>query len=309
MTIGILMSGSKKDEGFTSVERLEQAVLARGAMCVRVHEPELVFSKNGTDMEVTCGNVDLKKIDVLIYRPNFVEEPGLHGHVLELLKEHGVCVLNGNADGVALSKNKLAQHVAFSRAGLPMPRWAIARDAAGARAAVERMGLPVVIKTAFGTHGTGVFFADSLETFLPIAEYLAVRDKNPMIIEEFVAETERKDLRVFIVGGKMVAAMERMARPGDVRANASIGGSSRTVELTTEEKTLALRVADVCVLEILGIDLLRTKQGPVVIEVNANPGFEALERTTGIDIAGAIVEEAIQTFSGSSAQREGLLRM
>lgn len=158
------------------------------------------------------------------------------------------------------------------------------------QAALE-LGFPVVLKTPFGTHGVGIFFSENAETLQPIVDYLAVSDKNPVVVEKFIADAGRSDLRVFIVGKRVVAAMQRTAPEGDIRANAALGGIGTRVDLTEKEVELALQVAQLFRLDIAGVDLLRGKDGSVVIEANANPGFKELERATGVDVVGAIIEE------------------
>lgn len=290
--IGILIALDPKNEGFTGVARFEEAGKKRGHEVERLYAPFFTFRHDGERVEVLYENVPFEKYDALVYRPNFIEEPSLHLHVPELLRRVGHRVLNG-APGVAETKNKLAQHVRFAEAGLPLPRWAIAKEQSRSLAAAQAIGFPVIVKTPFGTHGVGVFYADSPETFMPIVDYLAVSDGNPAIIEEFVAEAGRKDLRVFTLGDRVLAAMERTAKPGDVRANASNGGTGAPVELTEEERSLAVRAARLFGLDFAGVDLLRSKRGSLLIEVNANPGFAELERATGVDVAGAVLDAAV----------------
>lgn len=291
MKLGILIAKRSRDNAGTNIDRLEQAGRERGHEMVRIYEAAIRFSPSTDGIEAMYEDQSLRSFEALIYRPNFVEEPGLHAHTLELLAQCGVRVMNGQAQDIGVTKNKLLQHARFAAAGIPLPRWAITQDGRAARAAAEQIGFPLMIKTAFGMHGTGVFYAENWETFLPIAEYLSVRDNNPILLEECITYAERKDLRLFVVGGRIVAAMERAAREGDMRANASIGGTGRVVELTEEEKTLALKTAALFHLEILGIDILRSERGPLVIEVNANPGFETLEKVTSVNVAGAIIDE------------------
>ena len=123
------------------------------------------------------------------------------------------------------------------------------------------IGFPVMIKVAFGTHGKGVFLAENIETLSPIVDYLTIRDGNPVIIEEFVAEAGRKDLRAFVIGDQVIAAMERTARDGDVRANASLGGVGRPVTLTDEEQQIAVKATKAFDLDLAGVDLLRPLAG------------------------------------------------
>jgi ribosomal protein S6--L-glutamate ligase len=118
-----------------------------------------------------------------------------------------------------------------------------------------------------------------------------------MLIEEFIKEAENSDIRVFVVGGKVIAAMQRTARANDIRANTSIGGSGKFVELGSDEIELAIRVVQIAGLEIAGVDIIRSARGPLILEINANPGFKEIEKVTGIDIAGAIISYALTRIS------------
>jgi ribosomal protein S6--L-glutamate ligase len=228
-------------------------------------------------------------MDVIICRPNFIEEPSLRTYAPDLLAQAGYRVING---GVAImnGKNKITQHVLCSANGIPCPRWGIIQKSEDALAIAREIGFPVILKVAFGTHGKGVFFARDPETLQPIVEYLAVRDRNPIIVEEFIAEAGRKDLRAFLLGGEILTAMERAAPEGDVRANTSNGGIGTPIELSRAEADLAMRAAKLFSLDIAGVDIIRSNRGPLLLEVNANPGFKELERVTGMDVAGAIVD-------------------
>lgn len=290
MRLGILTSGRAKsfDEP-GALPPLVEAGQKRGHEVILIHEPELVIAENGDGRTITHLGQPLPQFDVILNRPGFVTEPSLHSVTTSALAAAGFKIINHSKLG-DVSKNKLAQHLILSQAGLPLPRWAIARRPIHAVAAGKMIGFPLMIKVAFGTHGKGVFLAENVETLSPIVDYLTIRDGNPVIIEEFIAEAEHKDLRAFVIGDAVVAAMERVARDGDVRANASLGGVGRPVELTDEEKQVAVKATKAFDLDIAGVDLLRSKRGPLLIEVNANPGFEELTRTTGIDVAGAIID-------------------
>ncbi len=290
MTIAILIFSEPKDEQPSSSQRLTDAAATLGHKTVVLYEPFLSFHSDGVgSLEVRHAGQILPPIDVIVARPNYIEEPGLHLSTFTLLAKAGYRIINGNATGVALSKNKLEQHTVFAETGIPMPSWVLARGARQIEQAAQQLGYPVVLKVAFGTHGKGVFFATSPETLAPIADYLDVRDKCPVIVERFVAEANATDVRVFVVGQTIVAAMERVARIGDIRANAAQGGEGRAVLLTAAEQDLALRAVAVSGLDVAGVDILRSHQGPLVIEINANPGFAELERVTGVDIAKAIM--------------------
>jgi ribosomal protein S6--L-glutamate ligase len=291
MRIGVLIFSLPKDELSAGAERLLEAAAQRDHELTRIYEPYLSFVETNKGIGVFYENLPLPNFDVIIPRPNFIEEPSLHTVTTDLLVRAGYRVLNKQPT-FSLSKNKLAQHARLTAAGIAMPRWAIARTPEAAWDAAQKIGLPIVIKTAFGTWGKGVFYADSSETFHPIVDYLNVRDGNPVIVEKFVAEANRKDLRVIVIGGKIIAAMERTAREGDIRANASIGGVGSKVALSEEEKQIAIAATASLELDIAGVDILRSNRGPLVIEVNSNPGLKEIERASGVDVAGAIIEFA-----------------
>ncbi|MBI2475205.1 RimK family alpha-L-glutamate ligase [Candidatus Uhrbacteria bacterium] len=288
MKIGILIFSDPALDNYTGVARLEETAQVLGHAVFRLYEPN--FSLCGD--ELLYDGKQMPDVDVIISRPNFIEEPSLHFYVVNTLIENGYKVLNGKPS-FAIAKNKIEQLCVFQKKGFPYPKSFITKNPESALKAAKQIGFPVVIKVAFGTIGKGVFYAPNQETFGPIVEYLAIRDRNPVIVQEFIKEADRKDLRVFIVGEKIVASMERCAPEGDVRANTSNGGTGTPVTLTDQEQKLAIQVATVFDLDIIGIDLIRSNRGPLVLEVNSNPGFSELERATGIDVAKAIIEFAV----------------
>lgn len=289
MRLGILTLTKSKSLETYSLVRLTEAGQARGHQVEIILETDVLIKKQGEMIEVTHSTIDLKTIDGFLVKPSFSEDPSLHAPTTELMRRAGFRLFNDLPLGT-LTKNKLTERVTLHDAGIMMPPWAIARSSEQAEASAKAIGFPIIIKVGFGSHGKGVFYADDMRTLSPIADYLLIRDKNPIVLERFIEEADHKDLRLFILGDQVIAAMERHARAEDVRANASLGGVGHTVELTNEEKTIAIKAAKAFGLSIAGVDLLRSKNGPLVMEVNANPGFEELERTTGVDVAGAIID-------------------
>lgn len=296
MIIGILIFSEPKFEQFTGVDRLSEEAQKLGHTVIHFYEP--FFNVSGKT--IWYEGKPLPEIDVMIARPNFIEEPGLHAHVVRTLLQNGYRVINGLLSYGSV-KNKIEQIQEFDRFDIPHPQTIISKQPVFAKEAAELVGFPLIVKVAFGTVGSGVFFANSIETFQPIVDYLQIRDRNPILIQSFIAEAERKDLRVFVVGDEMVAAMERTAPTGDVRANTSHGGTGSKVVLSEQEKTLALEVARAFQLEIAGVDLIRSKNGPLVLEVNANPGFKELENATGMNVAEAIIRYAVSTTQPASS--------
>lgn len=293
MKIGILVYSQPK-EGHqptnTNLLRLMEAAEAQGHEAEVIYEALLSFHEH-EELEVRYGGGRLGPFDVIINRPNFTEEPTLHTITMELLAKAHYRVVNGHLS-VYLTKNKLHQHTVFGSADIPCPRWSVIFGPEGLAAAIESLEFPLVAKVAFGTHGKGVFFAENFRTLKPIVDYLGVRDENPIILEQFIAEAQGSDVRAFVVGGQVVATMKRQAMLGDVRANIGSGGSGEAVELTQTEKRVVLQATRAFHLEICGVDFIRSNRGPLVLEVNANPGFEELERVTGVDVAAAIIAYA-----------------
>ncbi|GAA5220799.1 ATP-grasp domain-containing protein [Membranihabitans marinus] len=153
----------------------------------------------------------------------------------------------------------------------------------------SELKLPVIIKLLDSTHGLGVMIANSQKSVESITDTL-YHLKQKAMLQQFIHESNGCDLRIFIVDGKIVAAMERQAAEGDFRSNLHRGGRASMVRLTTEEQNYALKAARVLGLKIAGVDMLRGQKHSYVIEVNASPGLEGIEKTTGVNVAGKIVE-------------------
>jgi ribosomal protein S6--L-glutamate ligase len=147
---------------------------------------------------------------------------------------------------------------------------------------------PHVIKLNEGTQGQGVVLAEKRSASRSVIEAFSGLYAN-FLVQEFIREADGRDLRCFVVGDRVVAAMQRSSAPGDFRANLHRGGSADPVELDADEIAIAVRAAGVLGLQVAGVDLLRSERGPLLLEVNASPGLEGIEKCTGIDLANAIV--------------------
>ena len=147
---------------------------------------------------------------------------------------------------------------------------------------------PIIIKLVSGTQGMGVILAENKSNAESILEaFYATREK--VIMQKFIREAKGADIRAFVVDGEIVGAMKRQAKPGDFRSNLHRGGTSELITLTSQEEETALKSVEILGLKIAGVDMLKTNSGPVVLEVNASPGLEGIEGTTGVDIAGKII--------------------
>jgi ribosomal protein S6--L-glutamate ligase len=194
------------------------------------------------------------------------------------------------AHGIINSRDKLRSLQILSRHHIGIPRTTFVRDKKDVLPAIERVGgAPVIIKLIEGTQGIGVLLAESVKAAESIIELLQSQKQN-VLIQKFVSESKGKDIRAFVVGDRVVAAMRRVAQGQEFRSNVHRGGVAEAVELTDEYKETAVRAAQILGLRVAGVDMLEGKTGPQIMEVNSSPGLEGIETCTGLDIAGAVIE-------------------
>lgn len=192
--------------------------------------------------------------------------------------------------GIMNSRDKLRSLQILSRHHIGIPRTTFVRDKADVLPAIERVGgAPVVIKLIEGTQGIGVLLAESVSAAAGIIELLQSQ-KQQVLIQKFVAESKGKDIRAFVVGDQVVAAMRRVAQGQEFRSNVHRGGIAEPVELSEEYRETAVRCAQILGLRVAGVDMLEGKNGPQVMEINSSPGLEGIESSTGLDVAGAVIE-------------------
>ncbi|MDZ7684654.1 MAG: RimK family alpha-L-glutamate ligase [Gammaproteobacteria bacterium] len=194
------------------------------------------------------------------------------------------------AHGILNSRDKLRSLQILSRHHIGIPRTTFVRDKKDVLPAIERVGgAPVVIKLIEGTQGIGVLLAESIKAAESIIELLQSQKQN-VLIQKFVKESKGKDIRAFVVGDHVVAAMRRVAQGQEFRSNVHRGGKTEAVELDETFRETAVRCAQIMGLRVAGVDMLEGKDGPQVMEVNSSPGLEGIEGATGLDVAGAIVD-------------------
>jgi len=194
------------------------------------------------------------------------------------------------AHGILNSRDKLRSLQILSRHSIGLPRTTFVRDKKDVLPAIERVGgAPVIIKLIEGTQGIGVLLADSVKQAESIIELLQSQKQN-VLIQKFVAESKGRDIRAFVVGDQVVAAMRRVAQGQEFRSNVHRGGVAEPVELSDEYRETAVRCTQIMGLRVAGVDMLEGKDGPQIMEVNSSPGLEGIESCTGLDIAGAVVD-------------------
>jgi ribosomal protein S6--L-glutamate ligase len=211
--------------------------------------------------------------------------------VVRQLEAMGVPLVN-SASAIAQSRDKLRCLQMLAAHGVNIPRTVLARGAADVDMLLEQVGgLPAILKLIQGTQGVGVMIAHSraeVESFLSTLWDLG----QEILLQEFIAESKGRDVRALVVGERVVGAMRREAIAGEFRSNIHRGASGVPIELDADYSAAAVRAARVIGLDVAGVDLLESAEGPKVVELNSSPGFEGLEKATGLDIAGAVVAYA-----------------
>lgn len=209
--------------------------------------------------------------------------------VLRQFEMGGVWPLNESV-AIGRSRDKLRSMQIFAKHGLGLPVTAFAHDPRQTDEVIKIAGgAPVVIKLLEGTQGIGVVLGETHNSAKSVVEAFRGVNVN-ILVQEFIKEAGSSDIRIFVIGGKVVAAMKRTGAEGDFRSNLHRGGSAKQVKITPEERSTAVRAAKVMGLNVAGVDVLRANHGPVIMEVNSSPGLEGLEGATGLDVAGKIIE-------------------
>ncbi|KAA0228176.1 MAG: Ribosomal protein S6--L-glutamate ligase [Fimbriimonadales bacterium] len=194
------------------------------------------------------------------------------------------------SQAIARSRDKLRCLQLLARAGVGLPVSGFAHYTKDIDDIINMVGgAPLVVKLLEGTQGIGVVLAETKKAAQSVIAAFRELDAN-LLVQEYIKEAGGTDIRALVVGGRVVAAMQRSAAPGDFRANLHRGGTAARARLTPEERSIARRAAKIMGLNVAGVDMLRSNHGPVVIEVNSSPGLEGIEAASGVDVAGKIVE-------------------
>lgn len=193
------------------------------------------------------------------------------------------------SDSVTKSRDKLFSLQLMLKSGINIPTTGFANSPMDTGDLIEMVGgAPLIVKLLEGTQGRGVVLAETRKAAESVINAFKSLRAN-LLVQEFIKEAEGKDLRCFVIDGKVVASIQRTAAPGEFRANIHQGGTASVVKITPEERKLAVTAAKVLGLNIAGVDIIRSKNGPLLLEVNSSPGLEGIETATGKDIAGMMV--------------------
>jgi ribosomal protein S6--L-glutamate ligase len=271
-----------------STSRLVEACRTRGADVMVLDPLECIVKLSKKRPEVFHGNERVTGLDGVV--PRIGASITFYGlAVLRQFEMMGVFAANGS-QGIARSRDKLRSLQLLSRYDIGIPPTAFARRREDVRAAIRKVGgAPVILKLLEGTQGMGVILAESVKSAESVLDAMSSLRQN-ILIQAFVEEAGGSDFRAIVVGGKVVAAMERTAGEGEFRSNLHRGATAAGVTLEPAYEQTAVHAAEVLGLKIAGVDMLLSKDGPMVLEVNSSPGLEGIERATNVDVAGAMID-------------------
>lgn len=271
-----------------STERLIDAARTRGHT-VRVLDPLRCYMRiEPGAFEMHYKGRALSDYDAVI--PRIGASVTFYGTaVLRQLEMMGVYTPNPS-DAILRARDKLRAHQILARHDIGLPRTVFGDNPDDTNDLLRMLGrTPHVIKLNEGTQGAGVILAERASSSRSVIEAFRGLYAN-FLVQEFIGEAKGADIRCFVVGGKVVAAMRRQAKKGEFRSNLHRGGTAKAVPLSDEEVDTAIRASRVLGLNIAGVDLLRSKRGPLVLEVNSSPGLEGIEGATQEDVAGTIID-------------------
>jgi ribosomal protein S6--L-glutamate ligase len=251
------------------------------AVCIRRRKPEL-FYRGET----------LEPMDAVVPRIG-ASITGFGLAVVRQFEMMGVYCLN-ESQAIARSRDKLRSLQLLSRHDIGVPPTIYTRQIEHVAHCVEEVdGPPVVVKLIEGTQGVGVVLAESARAANSVVEAFHGLDQN-ILIQKFIKEAHGADIRALVVGRKVIAAMKRQAEPGEFRSNLHRGGTATKVRLNAEYRKVALAATRVLGLRLAGVDMLESKNGPMIMEVNSSPGLEGIEKATAVDVAAAVIEHLEQ---------------
>jgi ribosomal protein S6--L-glutamate ligase len=303
MHIGIL----SRNPTLYSTRRLVETARARGhralvidttSVAVHIGQPSGDAARSRLILTRQDGLADLRPLpDLDAIIPRIGASVTFYGLAVVRQFEAAGLVTTASSRAIAISRDKLHSLQTTAQAGLPIPRTAVIARPEALYAAVQSVGgLPAVVKLIRGTQGRGVILAHHLATIAAVLQRLEAVNREA-IVQEFIAEANGRDLRIIVVGDRCVAAMERQAPPGEFRANLHRGGTAVPVKLDDQTAALAVAAAQAHGLAVAGVDLIPSRRGSLFLEINSSPGLEGIEKTTGVDVAAAIID-CVETTAG-----------
>jgi len=271
-----------------STRRLREAGRARGHDVQVINYLRCYMNITSHRPQVIHQGEPLEGVDAVI--PRIGASHTFYGTaVVRQFEMMGVYSLN-TSQAISRSRDKLRCLQLLSRKGIGLPVTGFAHSTKDVEGLINLVGgAPLVVKLLEGTQGLGVVLAETPKAAESVIEAFRGLDAN-ILVQEFIREAGGSDIRCFVVGEKVIAAMKRTGAPGEFRSNLHRGGTSENIRLTPEERSTAVRAARQMGLHMAGVDLLRSNHGPLVMEVNSSPGLEGIEKASGVDVAGGVIE-------------------
>ncbi|TNF02219.1 MAG: 30S ribosomal protein S6--L-glutamate ligase [Gammaproteobacteria bacterium] len=286
-----------------STRRLKEAALAKGHEVKIIDVLKCYMNINIQNPSIHVKGAELPTFDVVI--PRIGASVTTYGTaVLRQFEMMGVYPLNESV-AITRSRDKLRSLQLLSRKGIGLPVTGYANKPSDIPDLIDMVGgPPLVVKLLEGTQGIGVVLAETRKAAESVIEaFMGL--KADIMVQEYIGESGGADIRCFVIGDKVIAAMQRQAAPGEFRSNLHRGGTASLVRLSPAERATAVRAAKTMGLNVAGVDILRSNHGPLVMEVNSSPGLEGIEAATGKDVADAIISFIEKNARQSRTQTRG----
>lgn len=288
MKIAILSNGNAN----YSTRRLVEEAEKRGHEVQVIKYKNCYLSLDEKDPKVYYHGKTLPRFDAII--PRISNNMTRYGCAVVRQFEMQKVWSASSSIAIARVRDKLRSQQILTKAGIDTPKTVVSRNTADIDDLLDQIGLPVIIKLAVGTHGNGVVLAETKKAAKSALQafYLYNEDGTNILLQEYVKESAGEDIRAFVVGSRVVASMKRQSLDDDFRSNLHKGGEGASVKLTPEETRIAIKAAREMGLHIAGVDMMRSSRGPLVLEVNASPGF-GIEKVTGRNVAEKMIDYVV----------------
>ncbi len=284
MRIAILSNGPAN----YTTKRLREEAMKRGHEVKVIKYKDAYTSIAKDDPVVRYKGKSLSKFDAII--PRIAQSYTKYGTAIVRQLEAQGSFTTASSLAINRSRDKLRAYQVLAKAGVGIPKTVFARESASFEDIVELAGgTPLIIKVARGTHGNGVVLAETPKAAKAVMQAFYVEGVN-FLVQEFVKESAGVDIRVLVVGGRVVASVKRQSLDGDFRSNTHQGGEGVPVKLTDEERKTAIKAAKAMGLPVCGVDMMRSDRGPLVLEVNSSASLKTPELITGRNVAEKIIE-------------------
>ena len=271
-----------------STKRLKEAGEERGHDVRIINYLRCYMNITSKKPTIVYGGTPLENVDAII--PRIGASKTFYGTAVVRQFELMDVFSPNESQAISRSRDKLRSMQILAREGVGLPVTGFAHATQDIDGLIETVGgAPLVIKLLEGTQGIGVVLAETYQAAKSVIEAFRGLDAN-ILVQEFIKEAGGADLRCFVLGDRVIAAMKRQGAKGEFRSNLHRGGNAEKIALSPEENSTAIRAAKAMGLKIAGVDLLRSNHGPVVMEVNSSPGLEGIEKATKIDVAGKIID-------------------